>query len=71
MEQGNIIAVHFNGDKYLEFINHCFVNFLISGVHVRIVDAFGQQFILFITIAALGIDRIDRVVLKFGGEIVL
>jgi hypothetical protein len=71
MEQGNIIAVYFKGDKYLEFINHCFVNVLISGVHVKIVDVFAQENILFLTIAAPGIDRIDRVILKFEGKIVL
>jgi hypothetical protein len=69
MEQGDMIAVHFKGDKYLEFINHCFVNFLISGVHVKVVDA--QESVLFVTIAAPGIDRIDRAVLKFEGKIIL
>jgi hypothetical protein len=71
MEQGDIIAVYFKSDKYLEFINHCFVNALISGVHVKIVDVFAQENILFLTITAPGIDRIDRVILKFEGKIVL
>lgn len=71
MEQGNIIAVYFKGEKYLEFINYCFVNVLISGVHVKIVDVFDRENILFLTIAAPGIDRIDDAIKKFGGKIVL
>lgn len=68
MEQGQIIVVKFNNvNKYLEFIVHCFINFLISGVHVHIA----RQNVLFLTIAALGIDRIDAAIKKFEGERIL
>lgn len=70
MEQGTILAVHFKSDEYLQFINHCFVNVLISGVHVKFVEPPGEV-VVFVLLAAPGIDRIDRVVLKFNGKIIL
>jgi len=75
MERGEIIAAQFKGDKYLEFINFCFVNVLISGVDVKIVDInvspLAWEYILFIRIAAPGIDRIDRAIVKFEGSRIL
>lgn len=68
MEQGTTVAVKFKGDSYLQFINFCFTNVLISGVDVNIIDAFAQEYVLFIRIASPGIDRIDRAILKFGGH---
>lgn len=68
MEQGEIVAVKFKGDKYLQFINFCFANVLISGVDVKIMDAFAQEYILFVRLASPGIDRLDRVIVKFEGS---
>jgi hypothetical protein len=71
MEQGTILAVHFKSDEYLQFINFCFTNVLISGAQVKIIDAVLGEAIVFVSLAAPGIDRIDRVVVKFNGHIVL
>jgi hypothetical protein len=71
MEQGTILAVSFKSDEYLQFINFCFVNVLISGAQVKIVNAIPTEVIVFVTLAASGIDRIDRAALKFHGDIVL
>jgi len=71
MEQGTILAVSFKSDEYLQFINFCFVNVLISGAQVKIVNAIPTEVVVFVTLATPGIDRIDRVALKFHGDIVL
>jgi len=69
MEQGEIVIVKFKNDQYLNFINHCFVNVLISGVDVKVVDLL--ETILIVRVAAPGIDRIDRVIVKFEGDRIL
>jgi len=71
MEQGTILAVHFKSDEYLQFINFCFSNVLISGAQVKVINAIPVETVVFITLAAPGIDRIDRAVVKFHGHIVL
>lgn len=71
MEQGTIIAVHFKSDDYLKFINFCFSNVLIAGAQVKIINAIPIEVVVFVTLAAPGIDRIDRAILKFNGNIVL
>lgn len=71
MEQGTILAVQFKSDEYLQFINFCFANVLISGAQVKIVNAIPTEVIVFVTLASPGIDRIHRAVLKFNGDIVL
>ena len=71
MEQGTIIAVHFKSDEYLQFINFCFSNVLISGAQVNIIKDIPIEVVVFVTLAASGIDRIDRTILKFHGRSVL
>lgn len=66
MEQGEIVAIQFNNDDYLDFIHHCFVNVLISGVDVKFKENFGVT--LIVRVAAPGIDRLDRSILKFKGR---
>lgn len=70
-ENGDMVAVRFKDkdDDYLDFIRFCFANVLIHGAHVKIVDV--TECLVFVTIAGPGIDRIDRTVLKFEGQIVL
>jgi len=68
LEQGAILAVLFKSDDYLGFINHCFSNVLISGVQVKFKD---MDAILFITIAAPGIDRIVSAIKEFKGISIL
>lgn len=69
IEQGSILIVKFADDSYLKFINHCFVNVLISGVQVKFNDFFGQQTTLVLIIASPGIDRIEDAIKTFKGEI--
>ena len=64
MNAGHILVVKFN-NGYFEFINSCFTNFLISGVHVQLTGL--DNAVLFITVAAPGIDRIEKAVGDFGG----
>jgi hypothetical protein len=68
LEQGNILGIYFKNDDYLKFLNDCFSNFLITGVDVKL---FGTGQVLFVKIAAPGIDRINEAVKKHGGEIVI
>lgn len=67
LEQGDIVMIRFGEDKYLKFINHCFVNCLISGVDVKLTK-FNTAFI-FVRIAAPGIDRIKDAVEDFDGTL--
>lgn len=71
LESGEIVVIHFKGDKYLSFISHCFANVLVSGVQVKILDAFSGEVLLFLTVASPGIDRLQDAVKKFEGDIVL
>ncbi len=71
LEQGNIIGVFFKGNEYVRFIGHCFANVLISGVHVKIINVMKQEYILLLTIASPGIDRIHKAIEEYGGEQIL
>ena len=69
MEDGDIVVAEFNLGEYLEFINFCFLNGLISGIDLRFKGE--DKRVLFLRIDAPGIDRIDRAIVKFGGSRVL
>jgi hypothetical protein len=67
MSVGDIMIIEFFTENYLKFISHCFSNYLISGVDVRIDNVYAERYILFIRVAAPGIDRLRDTIEQFGG----
>jgi hypothetical protein len=71
LSQGEILVVRFNNDSYLSFIEYCFVNTLISGVHVKaigLVPDFAYTLILFVS--GPGIGKLEKAVEDFGAKII-
>lgn len=68
---GDIVTVRFKNDSYISFIEYCFVNCLISGVHVKITGDPGKfTYTLLLFIAAPGVDRLEKAIQDFGPEVI-
>lgn len=66
---GDIVTVRFKNDSYISFIEYCFVNILISGVHTKL-DVISSLYTLYLFTAAPGVDRLEKAIQEFGAEII-
>ena len=67
LDVGDLLFVSM-GENYVEFINSCFINCLISGVDVKFKSS--KSNLLILRVAAPGIDRLRSRIKRFGGEVV-
>lgn len=68
LSTGEIVTVRFKNDSYIPFIEYCFVNCLISGVHTKL-DAVASLYTLYLFVAAPGVDRLEKAIKEFGAEV--
>lgn len=70
LEQGAILAINMREEDAFLFIDMCFKNRLISGVHLKSLDDLlpNPMVRLFVTVAAPGVDRIRNTIRTYGGD---
>ncbi len=78
LREGEIVAITYDcitisdENQYLEFIHDAFINHLITGVHVQRSNPLEShhKVMLFVTVAAPGIDRLAYAVERTGGKFI-